>query len=328
MLEYFSDLLYQVDFKEKGQGFLYLLFEHKSYPSRDIAYQLLRYKMRIWEYASKEAAGCVPPVFPLVIYHGTAKWSVPLNFASLYQGPESIRPGLLDFSYYLVDLSTHTDQELKMWGLASLGVLLLKHIFRDDLLERLTERLGAAAKYRIGLGGSACSPLAGKDGSTQFRNRAPVMKTTTSSGHGAGTGEKSSRTALEFLEATLRYVGAATERVTVENFREALQEALADTGDPRMDRLIDQLVAEHLAKHQPKWFQEGMERGRQEGRQEGTASLTIRELTRKFGCLDSGLEARVRELPMEDLERLWEDLPELMSESSLTEWLGQRETAH
>ncbi len=95
--EHFSDLLYQMDFKEEGQGFLYLLFEHKSYPSSDIAYQLLRYKMRIWEYASRESGGSLPPVFPLVLYHGTARWSVPLNFASLYQGPASLRQGLLDF---------------------------------------------------------------------------------------------------------------------------------------------------------------------------------------------------------------------------------------
>ncbi len=171
--------------------------------------------------------------------------------------------------------------------MAALGMLLLKHIFHDDLLERLTDIVRLLRSM-------------------------------------------DSRTALEFLELTLRYVGAATERVTVEDFREALQEALADTGELHMDeyRLIDQLVAEHLSERQPEWWREAVEQGRQEGRQEGMASLTIRQLTRRFECLDPGLEARVRQLSLEDLERLWEDLPDLESISSLIQWLDQGERRH
>ncbi|MEW6351446.1 MAG: Rpn family recombination-promoting nuclease/putative transposase [Thermodesulfobacteriota bacterium] len=284
--EHFSDLLYEVDFREEGRGFLYLLFEHKSYLSTDVAYQLLRYKMRIWEHASRASGGSLPPIFAVVLYHGTARWTVPLNFASLYQGPESVRLGLLDFNYHLVDLSAYSDEELKMWGMAALGALLLKHIFRDDLVERLTDILGLLRSMN-------------------------------------------ERTALEFLELTLRYVGSAAERVTPANFRQALQEALAERGDPRMNnRLIDQLIADHLAEHQPDWWQEAMELGRQEGRQEGAASLTMDQLTRKFGGLNPGFEARVQRLPLEDIKRLWEDLPDLESESSLMEWLDRREKTH
>ncbi len=46
--ESFSDLLFKARINNK-EGYVYMLFEHKSYPSRDIAFQLLKYMVRIWE---------------------------------------------------------------------------------------------------------------------------------------------------------------------------------------------------------------------------------------------------------------------------------------
>ena len=46
--EVFSDLLFKVDMNRE-QGYLYLLFEHKSYQSRNIAVQLLKYMSEIWD---------------------------------------------------------------------------------------------------------------------------------------------------------------------------------------------------------------------------------------------------------------------------------------
>ncbi len=94
-----------------------------------------------------------------------------------------------------------------------------------------------------------------------------------------------------------------------------------------MDRLIDELFAERLAEHRPKWVQEGMDEGMKEGMKEGTASLTIRLLSRKFGSLDHALQERVRQLPLEELERLGDELLDLPSESALAEWLDKTETA-
>ncbi len=94
------------------------------------------------------------------------------------------------------------------------------------------------------------------------------------------------------------------------------------------NRLIDGLVADHLARNRPKWMQEAMEEGRAEGRKEGAASLTIRQLTRKFGGLDQTLEERVRQLPLDELVLLGEELLDLPNESALVEWLEKRRTAH
>ncbi|MEW6347998.1 MAG: Rpn family recombination-promoting nuclease/putative transposase [Thermodesulfobacteriota bacterium] len=303
MSEYFSDLLYQVDFKGDAQGFLYTLFEHKSYPAPDVALQLLRYMTRILAYAAKETGIPLPPVFPVVVYHGAEKWSIPLDFAALYQGPASLRSRLLDFSYCLADLSTYTDAQLKAAGAAALAALLLKHIHSDDLAERLVDI------FRLLL-------------------------------------QMDRQTALESLESVLRYLGAATDRVTREDCREAMREALTETGELHMDeyRLIDGLIEDHLERNRPKWMleameegraeameegrAEAMEEGRAEGKKEGMATLTIRQLTRKFGGLDHVLEERVRQLPLDELVLLGEELLDLPDEPALIEWLDKRRTAH
>ena len=40
---YFSDLLYQTSLKDGTDSYVYVLFEHKSYPESMIAFHLLRY---------------------------------------------------------------------------------------------------------------------------------------------------------------------------------------------------------------------------------------------------------------------------------------------
>ena len=44
--EYFSDILYKVEIKDQP-AWIYLLFEHKSYPDSIVAFQLLRYMVKI-----------------------------------------------------------------------------------------------------------------------------------------------------------------------------------------------------------------------------------------------------------------------------------------
>lgn len=46
--ETFSDLLFKTKIEEK-EGYIYFLFEHKSYPSDKISIQLLKYIIKIWE---------------------------------------------------------------------------------------------------------------------------------------------------------------------------------------------------------------------------------------------------------------------------------------
>jgi len=67
--EHFSDLLYKVALHSGQETYIYVLFEHKSYPEPLIAFQLLKYMVRIWEQALKQEEALLP-VLPLVVYHG------------------------------------------------------------------------------------------------------------------------------------------------------------------------------------------------------------------------------------------------------------------
>ena len=51
--DYFSDMLYKVDFAG-SPGFIYVLFEHKSYDDKYLHLQLLEYMVKIWRLFLKQ----------------------------------------------------------------------------------------------------------------------------------------------------------------------------------------------------------------------------------------------------------------------------------
>ncbi len=63
-------------------GFIYILFDHKSQPSKDIYLQLLKYMVEIWiNYTiENENWDKLPPIIPFVLYHGKVKWNVSNSF--------------------------------------------------------------------------------------------------------------------------------------------------------------------------------------------------------------------------------------------------------
>ena len=62
--ESFSDLLFKANINNR-EGYLYFLFKHKSYPSRDVAFQLLKYMVEIWN-TKIENTNRLPIIIPLV----------------------------------------------------------------------------------------------------------------------------------------------------------------------------------------------------------------------------------------------------------------------
>ncbi|HEY6333555.1 MAG TPA: Rpn family recombination-promoting nuclease/putative transposase, partial [Blastocatellia bacterium] len=83
--ERFSDLVYRVKMRSGGDAYVYVLFEHKSAPDKWVAFQLLRYMLRIWERATPGKHGKLPPIFPIVLYHGKTKWKIVKAFAGLIE---------------------------------------------------------------------------------------------------------------------------------------------------------------------------------------------------------------------------------------------------
>lgn len=137
--QHFSDLLYRVRLKQGGAAYVYLLFEHKSAPDAWVAFQLLRYKARIWEPLAQPKTDKLPPIFPLVIYHGARRWHTARNFQALieWKSTTALRKYVAEFEFYLLDLSALSEAEIKGGVFLRVGLLLLKYFFSKKLLPRL-----------------------------------------------------------------------------------------------------------------------------------------------------------------------------------------------
>lgn len=142
-----SDLLFTVDYvagdgeeEKREKILLYLLIEHKSYPDRMTLFQLLRYMVRIWERycAENRKDAALPPVYPLILYHGRKPWPYPVNFHSLFSIDDAVLlRHVPEFSPVLHDVARLEDDEITGEAAAGTLLLLLKYIFRPDLAERL-----------------------------------------------------------------------------------------------------------------------------------------------------------------------------------------------
>lgn len=66
--------------------------------------------------------------------------------------------------------------------------------------------------------------------------------------------------------------------------------------------------------------QEILEEGREAGRQQEAAALAVRLLTRRLGGVDVGSRERLRELPLQQLEQLAEDLLDFTGPGDLQAW--------
>ena len=86
-----SDLLAEVETADGRPAFVYALIENKARPDAGTALQLAGYMVRIWQ---RHAGGCaerlrnLPPVIPLVLYTGTARWTVPEGLAEMFGGAD------------------------------------------------------------------------------------------------------------------------------------------------------------------------------------------------------------------------------------------------
>ena len=112
---HYSDLLYQVKLAGDRPGFVYFLFEHKSYPDRFISLQLLRYLLEIWELYRKQHKNTktLPLIIPIVVYHGKPKGQS-VRLMELIDLPDpSLAAYVPDFDQAFYDFSPETDAAIK-----------------------------------------------------------------------------------------------------------------------------------------------------------------------------------------------------------------------
>ncbi len=151
--QHFSDLLYQVKQVDEQPTYIYILFEHKSYPEVLISLQLLRYMTQIWDLAVRQKSEFIP-ILPIVVYHGQAEWHLPRNFAGMFKLPQPLAEFFPDFRYWLVDLSSMDDADIKGEVLSQVALLTLKHVLQNDLgvsLRAMVPLLVELSRHETGL---------------------------------------------------------------------------------------------------------------------------------------------------------------------------------
>ncbi|MDA8140414.1 MAG: Rpn family recombination-promoting nuclease/putative transposase, partial [Desulfobacteraceae bacterium] len=137
--EFFFDLLYKVELSG-AEGFIYILFEHKSYKDRLTPLQLLEYMLKIWRLCLKQDnLQRLPIIIPLVLYHGpSSRTQINTRFSSLLDGPiDALAAYVPDFSYVLYDLTRFSDEQIKGTVMARVAMLLFKHIFDPHARDKL-----------------------------------------------------------------------------------------------------------------------------------------------------------------------------------------------
>ena len=152
--EVFSDMLFRVNINNR-EGYIYFLFEHKSYTSKNISFQLLKYMLEIWESKmNKERIQELPIIIPLVIYHGKNKWNISTNLGEMINGykelPEDVRKYIPEYEYLLYDISGYTDEEIKGGVINKIVMTTLRDIQTKDI-EGVIESIYKMIEYLIEL---------------------------------------------------------------------------------------------------------------------------------------------------------------------------------
>ena len=150
-----SGMLYRVQVAG-NPAYVYLLFEHKSYSDPLTGFQLLKYMTRIWDLHLKQyGVKTLPLIIPLVIYHGARKWKGGESLGRLVSCPdEALKAYVPDFRFFLYDLSSYSDEEIRGEVLLRVSLLVLKYVFRKDLrgkIEGILCLLGDLAGRQSGI---------------------------------------------------------------------------------------------------------------------------------------------------------------------------------
>ncbi len=147
--EYHSDLLYRLRLKDGEPALAYVLLEHKRQPKRSTPLQLLGYIVQLWQQAAEQSngSGRVPPVIPVVVYHGDQPWPYGQTLQSALPFPAPLAPYLPDFRYVLCDLSGLDAAEIQGNALLRVALLTMKYIGDPQLAARLPEIFGLLSVF-------------------------------------------------------------------------------------------------------------------------------------------------------------------------------------
>ena len=269
-----SDRLFEVKLKDGPPALIYTLVEHKSAPEPGTPLQLLGYMLRIWtRYAAGKPAKlrALPPIVPLVFFHGRNTWTIPLDFGEMVQADADTAAFVPSFRYALHDLGSGPQEALS--GDAPIRAVLsaLRYVQRNDVVTR--EILTAILRDL-------------PDGSVLER----IVF----------------RYIVEKYEVPLDDVEAVLEN-TKQDGGKALMGTIAEIWE-KQGEAKGLAAGEALGREKGKveGLAEGEARGEARGRAEGEAKSLMRLLVKRFGPLPDPVVVQIAAGSIEELDR-WVD---------------------
>lgn len=274
--------------------YVYLLLEFQSRVDPFMALRMQSYVSLLHQdlVRGRQLApgGLLPPVVPLVLYNGTARWRAATDVAELVQpmpgGLERYRPAM---AYLLLDEGALSETDLA--PLRNLAAALFR-LERSRTPADLATAVAALSEWLI-----APEQARLRRAFTIWIRRVLLPGRLP----GARIPEVGD---LQEVRSML------AERV-IDWTRDWKQQGLEEGRREGREKGLEEGRAEGRA--------EGREEGREEGRREALAAVLMKQLTRKFGPLPPDIPARIGEAGAEQLER-WTD--RILDAGTLAEVFG------
>ncbi|WP_366658046.1 Rpn family recombination-promoting nuclease/putative transposase [Fodinicurvata sp. EGI_FJ10296] len=137
-----SDRLFRTATRSGSTAFIYVLLEHKSHPDANTPLQIAEYMLRIWRrHRSNEGGGRLPPILPLVLYHGVADWTVPTSLAGCIEAEGPLLKAASGFGYTLQDLKRRDYETLSADHAVRSGLAALRYVFDRAVSVEILHRI-------------------------------------------------------------------------------------------------------------------------------------------------------------------------------------------
>ena len=296
MEEFFSDLLFSAKINGKT-GYVYFLFEHKSYMTDDVSLQLLKYMCSIWDAKrKKEKTEKLPIIIPIVIYQGKKTWHTNRCFSELLEGydrlPKQMQVYIPDFQYILYPISSYQKNDLE----ACIKLNIMLTLSYDVLTKEGKELLVSVF-------------------------------------HALETLEKldNQQTAIEYLETFLRYVFSVGKNLNEESFVQVKQkietsypegsEVMMTWAEMFMEKGIEKGMQEGLQEGLQKGMQEGLQKGVEQGARQAKSSTLILLLTKRFGAISQEMREKIQQLDLITLDVIVNEIFQLESLDDVQKYL-------
>lgn len=252
-------------------GYVYFLFEHKSYPDRLVALQLLTYMVRIWnQKVNRENNTHIPVIIPMLIYHGKIKWNIGtlkdliLDYDVL---PEEAKQMIPDFNYQVYDLSQYSDEEIKGDAILRITLSVLRDVFQKNGDEYIAAILKAS---------EALNELTER------------------------------RTGIQYFETYLRYILKSGVGLTNEQLDIVINE-LSDSFKEGSE--VAMTLAESLRDEGfEKGIEKGLEQGIEKGEARAFLKMAVKKLSNKFGILPAEYREKLLQLDSINLETFIDEI--------------------